>query len=67
MSFFGYPNKKPTDRFCLNPSGKPATPAREKSVFVEYEPARAGEYRPFHHARLVVGAPGGGKTLEPGS
>lgn len=67
MSFFGYPNKKPTDRFCLNPTGQPSTPAREKPVFIEYEPPRAGEVRPFHHARLVVGAPGADKVLAQGS
>lgn len=67
MSFFGYPDKKPTDRFCLNPTGKPSTPAREKPVFIEYEPPRSGEMRPFHHARLVVGAPGANNVLTQGS
>ncbi|KAI7783712.1 hypothetical protein LA080_011421 [Diaporthe eres] len=52
MSLFGYPDKKPTNRFCLNPTGKPSTSAKDKPVFIEYERSRAGEYRPFHHARL---------------
>lgn len=67
MSFFGYPNKTPTNRHCLNPTGRPSTPAREKPVFIEYEPPRRGEYRPFHHARLVVGAPGADRNLTQGS
>lgn len=67
MSLFGYPDKKPTNRFCLNPTGKPSTSAKEKPVFIEYERPRAGQYRPFHHARLVVGAPGADKVLTLGS